>query len=87
MQGSNYTQALKDAGLRSPQELKKVYEVNPMGGGRIVRDKLWFYLTYREVGAENTVPGHVLQQERGRSHEVDRRLRHEPSRLQRQRRS
>ena len=24
MQGSNYTQALKDAGLRSPQELKKV---------------------------------------------------------------
>ena len=57
MQSSNYTQALKDAGLRSPSELIKVWEVNPMGGGRIVRDKLWFYLTYRESYAENTIPG------------------------------
>src|ERR1041384_7065500 len=43
MQGSNYSQALKDQGLRSPAELKKVYDLNPMGGGRIIRDKLWFY--------------------------------------------
>jgi len=57
MQGSNYTQELKDAGLRSPQELKKVFEFNPMGGGRIIRDKLWFYVTYRSLNAENTVPG------------------------------
>jgi hypothetical protein len=57
MQGSNYTQELKDAGLRSPQELRKVFEFNPMGGGRIIRDKLWFYVTYRSLSAENTVPG------------------------------
>jgi hypothetical protein len=57
MQGSNYTQRLKDAGLRSPAELIKVWEVNPMGGGPIRRDRLWFYLTYREVYSENTVPG------------------------------
>src|SRR6185436_14586472 len=57
MQSSNYTQALKDAGLRSPSELIKVWEVNPMGGGPIVRDRLWFYLTYRESYAENTIPG------------------------------
>jgi hypothetical protein len=57
MQSSNYTQALKDAGLKSPSQLLKVWEVNPMGGGRIVRDKLWFYLTYRESYAENTIPG------------------------------
>src|SRR5262249_20774664 len=57
MQGSNYTQALKDAGLRSPSSLIKVWEINPMGGGRIVRDKLWFYLTYRETYGENTIPG------------------------------
>ncbi|HEU4690746.1 MAG TPA: TonB-dependent receptor [Vicinamibacterales bacterium] len=56
-QGSNYTQALRDAGLRSPQELRKVFEFNPMGGGRIIRDKLWFYATYRSLTAENTVPG------------------------------
>src|ERR1700704_6947419 len=41
MQGDNYTDALKAAGLRSPQKLLKVYDVNPMGGGRLVRDKLW----------------------------------------------
>lgn len=57
MQGSNYTQRLKDAGLRSPSELIKVREVNPMGGGPILRDRLWFYLTYREVYSENSVPG------------------------------
>ena len=65
MQGSNYTDALKAAGLRSPQELKKVYDFNPMGGGRIVRDKLWFYLSYREVVAENTVPGMFFNRNAG----------------------
>jgi hypothetical protein len=57
MQGSNYTQRLKDLGLRSPAELIKVWEVNPMGGGPILRDRIWFYLTYREVYSENTSPG------------------------------
>ena len=28
-----------------------------MYGGRIVRDKLWFYGVYRQVGGERTVPG------------------------------
>jgi hypothetical protein len=65
LQGSNYTQALRDAGLRSPQELRKVFEFNPMGGGRIVRDKLWFYLTYRELTAENTVPGMFFNRNAG----------------------
>jgi hypothetical protein len=65
MQGSNYTDSLKTAGLRSPQELKKVFEFNPMGGGRIVRDKLWFYLTYRELTAENTVPGMFFNRNAG----------------------
>jgi hypothetical protein len=65
MQGSNYTQALRDAGLRSPQELRKVFEFNPMGGGRLIRDKLWFYLTYREVTAENTIPGMFFNKNAG----------------------
>ena len=65
MQGSNYTQRLKDAGLRSPAELIKVWEVNPMGGGPIRRDRLWFYLTYREVYSENTVPGMFFNKNAG----------------------
>jgi hypothetical protein len=65
MQGSNYTDALRTAGLRSPQELIKVWEVNPMGGGPIKRDKLWFYATYREVYAENTIPGMFVNRNAG----------------------
>jgi hypothetical protein len=57
MQGSNYTQNLIDQGLKSPANLLSVYDVNPMGGGRIIRDKLWFYLTYRQTAGESTVPG------------------------------
>ena len=57
LQGSNYTQSLKDAGLRAPFELINVYDVSAMYGGRIVRDKLWFYGVYRQVGGERTVPG------------------------------
>jgi Carboxypeptidase regulatory-like domain len=57
MQGSNYTQALQNQGLKSPSELLSVYDVNPMGGGRIIRDKLWFYTTYRQTGGRRTVPG------------------------------
>ena len=55
----------RTAGLRSPQELRKVFEFNPMGGGRIIRDKLWFYATYREVSAENTVPGMFFNRNAG----------------------
>jgi hypothetical protein len=57
MQGSNYSQALQTKGLPAPQQLKNVYDLNPMGGGRIVRNRLWFYATYRVWGAHNTVPG------------------------------
>jgi hypothetical protein len=57
LQSSNYTQALKDAGLRAPFELLNVYDVSAMGGGRIIRDKLWFYNVFRQVGGERTVPG------------------------------
>ena len=57
LQGSNYTQRLKDLGLRSPSELISVCDVNPMYGGRIIQDKLWFYSTYRQTGGKSTVPG------------------------------
>ena len=65
LQGSNYTERLKDLGLRSPAELISVCDVNPMFGGRIIQDKLWFYSTYRQTGGEKHGAGHVLEQERG----------------------
>jgi hypothetical protein len=56
-QGSNYTDSLKAQGLRAPSELNSMYEFNPMGGGRIIRDRLWFYTSYRQIATDNTVPG------------------------------
>ena len=52
------------SGLRSPAELISVYDVNPMFGGGSIADKLWFYSTYRQTGAEKHGAGHVLEQER-----------------------
>ena len=75
MQGSNYTQSLKDQGLKTPSELLKVYDINPMGGGRIIRDKLWFYLTYRQTGGQQHGPRHVDQQERRQPERLGGRLR------------
>ena len=57
MQASNYTEELKARGLGSPAELWKIYDFNPQGGGPILRDRLWFYLTARYWGNETSVPG------------------------------
>jgi hypothetical protein len=64
-QSNNYTQELKDQGLRSPSELMKLWDVSPGGGGRIVRDRLWFYASYRETRADNTVPGMFFNKNAG----------------------
>jgi hypothetical protein len=34
-----------------------LYDVDGQIGGPIVRDKLWFYFTVRQVVSNNTVPG------------------------------
>jgi hypothetical protein len=47
MASDNLTQDLKDRGLAAPSSLKHYVEANPFGGGRIVRDKLWFFGTAR----------------------------------------
>jgi len=57
MIGSNYTQELKDRGLTTPGETRKVWDFNLGLGGPIKRDRLWYYLNLREEGSERTVPG------------------------------
>jgi hypothetical protein len=65
MQGSNYTDSLKAQGLKAPSELKSMSEYNPMGGGRIVRDRLWFYMSYRRIATDNWVPGMFVNRNAG----------------------
>jgi hypothetical protein len=56
MQGSNYTQRLKDLGLATPGGIVKNWDVNPGFGGPIAKDRLWFYLSGRSQGANTLVP-------------------------------
>jgi len=57
MQASNFTDSLKAQGLRTPAKLNNLYDVDAQVGGPILRDKLWFYFTIRQVVSNNTVPG------------------------------
>lgn len=57
MQGNNLTQELKDRGLTTPGSLKKVIDFNPGVGGPILRDRLWFYGTFRLNPTQNYIPG------------------------------
>jgi hypothetical protein len=56
MQGSNYTDRLKQAGLATPGGIVKNWDFNPGFGGPIAKDKLWFYLSGRSQGANTLVP-------------------------------
>ena len=57
MQGSDYTQDLKDRGLTTPNTIKQTYDVNPSVGGPLLRDQLWFYASLRWVKNANYVGG------------------------------
>ena len=57
MIASNYTQDLKDRGLTTPGETRKVWDFNLGIGGPVAKDKVWFYANIRDEGSERTVPG------------------------------
>jgi carboxypeptidase family protein len=57
VQSSNLTSALQAAGLTATNHLKKIWDINPSWGGRIVRDKLWFYNSYRYWGTDTYLAG------------------------------
>ena len=43
MQAGNLTDELRSQGLRTPDAVRKLWDVNPGFGGPLKRDKLWFY--------------------------------------------
>jgi hypothetical protein len=56
-QADNFSQALKDQGLTGVNRLKLQYDVNPAGGGPILRDKLWFFVSARWQTNQNYLAG------------------------------
>jgi hypothetical protein len=56
MQGTNFTDDLKNRGLGAGNTLNKYVDINPAFGGPIKRDKLWFYGTLRYNEASDHSP-------------------------------
>jgi hypothetical protein len=57
MVGSNYSDALKTAGLATPGVLLQQWDYTGGVGGPIVKDRLWYYGTLRDEGQHRTIPG------------------------------
>jgi hypothetical protein len=64
-QGSNITDELRRRGLGAPNALRRMYDINPNGGGPIVRDKLWFYASARFQENKNFVAGLYVNKNAG----------------------
>jgi hypothetical protein len=47
--GNNFTPRLRDAGLRTPNKIHKMFDFNPGFGGPLRRDKVWFYFSARRA--------------------------------------
>lgn len=57
MQGRNFTEELRARGLRTPNRINKNWDVNAGVGGRIKRDRLWFYGAVMHTGASQYAAG------------------------------
>ena len=54
-QGDNLTDDLKARGVTSGDAVDHIYDLNASVGGPIVRDKLWFFGSFRDIGNGNIV--------------------------------
>jgi hypothetical protein len=56
MQSDNFTDELRARGATQPTPVTRVYDVNTAIGGPIVRDRLWYYFSFRVQGQrQNTL--------------------------------
>jgi hypothetical protein len=65
MQSSNYTDELRLAGLRAPNLLQKIWDVNGAFGGPLRRDRLWFFSAARYQGNRKLVAGMFVNRNAG----------------------
>ena len=54
---SNYDDDLRDRGLAAPGKLLKQWDETVGVGGPILKDRLWYYGTYRDEGQHRSIPG------------------------------
>jgi hypothetical protein len=65
LQSSNYTEALRLAGLTQAIPLRKVYDLNAAVGGPIVRDRVWFWANARTQGSTRGIASVYVNQNAG----------------------
>jgi hypothetical protein len=56
-QGDNIDDALRAQGITATANNPKQWDVNPGVGGPILRDRLWYYLTYQNKGEDTVQTG------------------------------
>src|SRR5882672_3935208 len=56
-QADNFTQNLKDRGLRNISSIDRIYDFNVSQGGPVLRDKLWFFVTLRQWSVDAPIGG------------------------------
>jgi hypothetical protein len=54
---SNYSDDLRQRGLSTPGQLIKQWDFTGGVGGPILKDRIWFYATARDVGQYRSIPG------------------------------
>jgi hypothetical protein len=57
LQGSNFTDEIRRAGLRAPNALSRIWDTSAAVGGPILRDRLWFFAVARYQGNHRMVGG------------------------------
>ncbi|HEV2985886.1 MAG TPA: TonB-dependent receptor [Vicinamibacterales bacterium] len=57
LESNNLTLALQARGLTSVNRMNDIWDVNPSFGGPLMKDKLWFFTSYRNWGYDNQVAG------------------------------
>jgi Carboxypeptidase regulatory-like domain len=56
LQSVNTTPDLLNRGLIAPLKTRRIYDVNPAVGGRILRDRLWFFASRRQWDSQSPSP-------------------------------
>lgn len=64
MQASNNDQDLQSRGLATPNQIRKLWDINPGAGGPLIADKVWWYASYRWNG-ENVFAGGFFNKNAG----------------------
>jgi carboxypeptidase family protein len=54
-QSDNFTEELAATGLRAPNRVERIFDQNFGLGGPILRDRWWFYGTFRRWGVDQTI--------------------------------